>query len=140
MPTTAESVNLSTNVSNPVTLAEPFTDFWFGQVDAPGAIAIGMAEGTRTIDGVRTAAWYGHTDPGNANYNVGTFSSQNTALSPELADDQELQRIREKLSILFESNRTYPLSNIFPLLICRFKRGVHFRPLVNISKLYVSAI
>jgi hypothetical protein len=99
VPSIANPTHLSTNVSHPITLAEPFTDFWFGQVDAPGAIAIGMAEGTRTIDGVRTAAWYGHTDPGNANHNVGTFSSQNTTLSPELTDDQELRRIRDKLSI-----------------------------------------
>jgi hypothetical protein len=102
IPTATDVSQRPQNVSNPVTLAEPFTDFWFGQADAPGAIAIGMAEGTRMIDGIRTSAWYGHIDPGNSNYNVGTFSSQNTTLSPDLADDQELKRIRGELSIFIQ--------------------------------------
>jgi hypothetical protein len=101
MPTA--DLSTPTNVLLPTTLAEPFTDFWFGNPDAPGAIAIGMAEGTRTIDGVRTSAWYGHSDPGNANYNVGTFSSQNKTLDPDLADVEELQRIREELSIFIQA-------------------------------------
>ncbi|TAF52170.1 MAG: hypothetical protein EAZ61_08855 [Oscillatoriales cyanobacterium] len=91
------------NILHPITLAEPFTDFWFGSPDAPGVIAIGMAEGTRTLDGVRTTAWYGHTDPGNSRYNVGTFSHQHTDLSPAQADELELKILRAKLAVLIQA-------------------------------------
>jgi hypothetical protein len=43
---------------------------------------MGVAEGTRTADGGRTKAWYGHTDPGNGKWNVGTFSAQGLGSNP----------------------------------------------------------
>jgi len=34
----------------------------------------GVAEGTRTITGGKTSAWYGHPDPGDGLWNIGSFS------------------------------------------------------------------
>jgi len=91
--------------AQPAIAAQPFVDFWFATPDSPGAIAIGMAEGTRTIDGKRTSAWHKHIDPGNARVNVGTFSSQHTALDPDLADLEMLAIVRERTVSLV---REYP--------------------------------
>ena len=51
----------------------------------PFFIAIGINEGTRTADGRYTKAYYGHTDPGNKKWNVGTVSGQQGG-SPESTD------------------------------------------------------
>ena len=40
----------------------------------PFAVHIGIAEGTRTINGGYTAAYKGHRDPGDGHFNRGTFS------------------------------------------------------------------
>lgn len=67
----------------------------FATPNSPGAIAIGMAEGTRTIDGGITSAYAGHTDPGNAAANVGSFSCQPSTCqsrSPERADAELLAK------------------------------------------------
>lgn len=42
----------------------------------PMFIAIGISEGTRTANGGYTRAYYGHKDPGNGVWNVGTVSGQ----------------------------------------------------------------
>ena len=42
----------------------------------PMFVLIGLNEGTRTLDGGYTQAYYGHTDPGNGARNVGTVSGQ----------------------------------------------------------------
>jgi|GEM_PF-5966395 len=55
-------------------------DWWDQGADSPLAIAIGMAEGTRQLDGTKNPAYYWHTDPGNRANNFGTFSYQH--LSP----------------------------------------------------------
>ena len=65
----------------------------FATPEAPGVIAIGMAEGTRTVDGGKTSAYWGHTDPGNGKQNLGSFSYQHGASSPEQADALQLQRM-----------------------------------------------
>jgi hypothetical protein len=65
----------------------------FATPEAPGVIAIGMAEGTRTVDGGKTSAYWGHTDPGNGKHNLGSFSYQHGAASPEHADALQLQRM-----------------------------------------------
>ncbi len=65
----------------------------FATPEAPGVIAIGMAEGTRTVDGGKTSAYWGHTDPGNGKHNLGSFSYQHGAASPEQADVLQLQRM-----------------------------------------------
>jgi hypothetical protein len=57
--------------------------------------AIGRAEGTRDRDGNPTAAYQGHTDPGNGKRNQGSFSYQHGAPTPEEADRRWLQVLRE---------------------------------------------
>lgn len=57
-------------------------EWWHQGSESPIAIAIGLAEGTRTLEGGKTAAYYWHTDPGNGADNYGTFSYQH--LPPSL--------------------------------------------------------
>ena len=57
------------------------------------ARAVGNAEGTRTPDGGYTAAYYGHVDPGNHKWNLGSFSYQHGAKSPADADTKQLKRL-----------------------------------------------
>ena len=57
------------------------------------ARAVGSAEGTRTPDGGYTAAYYGHVDPGNQKWNLGSFSYQHGAKSPADADTKQLKRL-----------------------------------------------
>ena len=56
--------------------------------------AIGAAEGTRDKDCNPTAAYRGHVDPGNGAANLGSFSYQHSADSPEEADRRQLARLR----------------------------------------------
>lgn len=60
------------------------------------ARVIGSAEGTRTPSGQPTRAYYGHTDPGNGVWNMGTFSYQHGASSPKEADSKQLKRLQRQ--------------------------------------------
>ncbi|MEL7506550.1 MAG: hypothetical protein AAFN42_04380 [Cyanobacteria bacterium J06554_1] len=60
------------------------------------ARVIGSAEGTRTPSGQPTRAYYGHTDPGNGVWNMGTFSYQHGASSPNEADSKQLKRLQRQ--------------------------------------------
>ncbi|MEM1255450.1 MAG: hypothetical protein AAGI69_23685 [Cyanobacteria bacterium P01_H01_bin.21] len=60
------------------------------------ARAVGSAEGTRTPSGGYTSAYYGHVDPGNGVWNLGSFSYQHGASSPEQADDKQLRRLQKQ--------------------------------------------
>ncbi|MEL6491312.1 MAG: hypothetical protein AAFQ95_15250 [Cyanobacteria bacterium J06621_3] len=60
------------------------------------AHTVGSAEGTRQSDGRLTQAYYGHVDPGNGVWNLGTFSYQHEANSPEEADEKQLQRLKRQ--------------------------------------------
>ncbi|MFK8182827.1 MAG: hypothetical protein AB8B99_05585 [Phormidesmis sp.] len=60
------------------------------------AHTVGSAEGTRHWSGQRTKAYYGHTDPGNGVWNLGTFSYQHEASSPEDADEKQLRRLKSQ--------------------------------------------
>ena len=60
------------------------------------ARAVGSAEGTRRSDGGHTYAYYGHVDPGNGVWNLGTFSYQHSASSPEEADERQLTRLQRQ--------------------------------------------
>ncbi len=51
----------------------------------PLFVAIGINEGTRTPNGGYTQAYYGHSDPGNGAWNVGTVSGQQGG-SPQSSD------------------------------------------------------
>lgn len=71
-----------------------------GGSDSLVARTVGHAEGTRTPDGRKTNAYYGHTDPGNRAWNLGSFSFQHcrevryNCSTPEQADDRQLQRLQ----------------------------------------------
>jgi hypothetical protein len=54
----------------------------------PFFLAIGIAEGTRTPSGSNTKAYYGHTDTGDGNRNVGTVSGGRSGGTPEQVDRQ----------------------------------------------------
>jgi hypothetical protein len=71
------------------------TDFLFRQnSQSLVAKAVGSAEGTRRPDGGTNQAYYGHVDPGNAVWNVGTFSYQHCGkCAPEEADRRQLNRL-----------------------------------------------
>lgn len=73
-----------------------FTDPALGS-NAPAAIVIGNAEGTRRPDGGFTAAYGGHTDPGNAAHNRGSFSYQHAATSAADADRRQLETLQGRL-------------------------------------------
>jgi murein DD-endopeptidase MepM/ murein hydrolase activator NlpD len=64
--------------------------------NAPVAIIVGNAEGTRTPSGGKTKLYYGHTDPGDKKPNIGSFSYNasrglGNATTPEAADKVELK-------------------------------------------------
>ena len=57
-------------------------------------VMIGVSEGTRTANGGYTKAYYGHSDPGDGNYNRGTVSGgRGTSASPEMVDQQWMGRL-----------------------------------------------
>lgn len=59
----------------------------------PMAVAIGIAEGTRTSNGGYTRNYYQHRDPGNGAVNQGTFSAQQGYATPEQADRAWLAKL-----------------------------------------------
>ena len=60
------------------------------------AHTVGSAEGTRRWDGNKTQAYYGHKDPGNGAWNLGTFSYQHQADTPEEADAKQIKRLKSQ--------------------------------------------
>ena len=75
--------------------------------------SIGAAEGTRDQNCEPTAAYRGHIDPGNGAANIGSFSYQHGADSPEEADRVQLARLRkaeQDLQAQSESKFGKPLS------------------------------
>ncbi|MDB9525347.1 hypothetical protein PN498_05060 [Oscillatoria sp. CS-180] len=80
----------------PPPLTSAVADLFRGDDHSLVAIAIGNAEGTRTADGQKTWAYYGHVDPGNQAWNQGTFSYQHDASSPEVADQKQLTRLKQQ--------------------------------------------
>jgi murein DD-endopeptidase MepM/ murein hydrolase activator NlpD len=66
--------------------------------NAPVAIVVGNAEGTRTPTGGKTKLYFGHTDPGDSKPNIGSFSYNagrglGNATTPEGADKTELTEL-----------------------------------------------
>lgn len=86
---------------------------FIGDTHSLVARAIGAAEGTRTIQGDRTPAYYGHRDPGNGVWNLGTFSYQHGATSPEAADRKQLERLYQQAQQLrsLAAAHNIPLTN-----------------------------
>jgi hypothetical protein len=66
------------------------------------AKTVGHAEGTRSVDGSKTRAYYGHVDPGNGAWNLGSFSYQHcdASCTPDEADDRQLRRLRGQSQVL----------------------------------------
>ncbi|GEM_PF-3557359 len=66
--------------------------------DSVLSIAIGNAEGNRTVDGRKTKSYGSHTDPGNGKTNLGNFSYQAyqnpNVKTPEQADQAQLGVLR----------------------------------------------
>lgn len=56
--------------------------------------AIGSAEGTVNDDCSPNTHYWGHVDPGNGAANLGAFSYQHGASSPQEADQKQIQRLR----------------------------------------------
>ena len=91
---------------------DEFLDTWFASPDSPGSVAIGMAEGTRTLDGGKTHNWDGHYDPAWLNhrvgnpFNMGTFSCQTCEARDAASADEELlaTRLRPKAREIFEQH------------------------------------
>jgi len=71
-----------------------------GGAESLVARTVGSAEGTRTAEGLRTPAYYGHKDPGNGVWNLGSFSYQHGAKSPEAADERQLARLQTQAATL----------------------------------------
>ncbi len=86
-PDSSENAQPQENTALPAWIYE-------GGSDSLVARVIGSAEGTRTASGHRTQAYYGHTDPGNGVWNMGTFSYQHGAHSPQEADQKQLRRLK----------------------------------------------
>ncbi|MER3433994.1 MAG: hypothetical protein C4288_11310 [Leptolyngbya sp. ERB_1_1] len=74
-----------------------------GGSDSLVAKAVGSAEGTRTPDGGKTWAYVGHVDPGNGRWNMGSFSYQHGATSPDDADRRQLNRLRGQYEVIRQS-------------------------------------
>lgn len=79
------------------------------------ARTVGHAEGTRTPDGTRTPAYFGHRDPGNGVWNLGSFSFQHcrelryNCSTPEQADGFQLQRLMAQTRDLRQRSLTLGL-------------------------------
>ena len=78
----------------------PWSNLFVGDSDSLVARAIGNAEGTRSATGGLTRAYYGHRDPGNQVWNLGTFSYQHGAASPGEADQRQLKRLQSQVQVL----------------------------------------
>ncbi|MDX2096646.1 MAG: hypothetical protein SFW36_02635, partial [Leptolyngbyaceae cyanobacterium bins.59] len=87
----------------------PLQELFLGDTTSLVAKAVGAAEGTRTPSGQRTQAYYGHHDPGNGVWNLGTFSYQHGARSPQEADRKQLQRLERQAQVLRRQAATYKL-------------------------------
>ncbi len=95
---------------------DDFLNKWFASPDAPGAIAIGMAEGNRNADGSKNPGWSGHTDPGNGAANIGTFSCQTCDATDPASADVELLNERIKPTIA-KLQREHPDLTEWELLV-----------------------
>jgi hypothetical protein len=108
VPSTTLPVAKATDATEPRTSeqAKPAADglepLFTGESDSIVAIAVGSAEGTRTPNGSKNPAYQGHVDPGNGVWNLGSFSYQHGANSPEEADTKQLARLRSQASTIFE--------------------------------------
>jgi hypothetical protein len=85
-------------------------DLFTGGSDSLVARTVGHAEGTRTADGNKTRAYYGHSDPGNNVWNLGSFSYQHGARSPQEADEKQLRRLQRQADVIRQKADAHRLS------------------------------
>jgi hypothetical protein len=91
-----------TSKSANVAFDDSLDSLFAGGADSLVAIAVGSAEGTRTPQGDRNPGYFGHTDPGNGVWNLGSFSYQHGAASPKEADEKQLSRLRKQAGVMQE--------------------------------------
>ncbi|MGF1460250.1 MAG: hypothetical protein ACFBSG_14645 [Leptolyngbyaceae cyanobacterium] len=89
--------------------ADRIQAFFAGGTESLVARAVGSAEGTRTPEGHKNPAYFGHVDPGNGVWNLGTFSYQHGAATPEEADDKQLRRLQKQTEVLREKAQAHEL-------------------------------
>lgn len=77
-------------------------EYFKGGQQSVVARVVGAAEGTRSVDGGFTNAYTGHSDPGNSVWNIGSFSYQHGASSPEEADEKQLARLERQTDELLD--------------------------------------
>lgn len=102
----------STTFSTPNLSARPYQDLdslFDGGSGSLVARSVGSAEGTRRPDGGHNPAYYGHTDPGNGVWNMGSFSYQHGANSPDEADRKQLARLKNQAIELRQKAATYQI-------------------------------
>jgi|GEM_PF-384031 len=87
-------------LAKPKQPANPLLSLFDGDSDSLVAWAVGSAEGTRTPNGAINPAYFGHTDPGNRVWNMGTFSYQHGASTPTEADQKQLARLKNQGDVL----------------------------------------
>ncbi|MBD2092526.1 hypothetical protein H6F67_22005 [Microcoleus sp. FACHB-1515] len=85
-------------------------DLFAGGSESLVAKAIGSAEGTRTPTGGYTWAYRGHVDPGNSAWNLGSFSYQHGATSPQEADRKQLARLQTQAETLRQQADRYQMT------------------------------
>ncbi len=101
------TVKLSNNLI-PVPFApasEDSKNLFKGGVDSLVGRAVGHAEGTIGVKGDKNPAYNGHRDPGNGVWNLGRFSYQHQATSPEDADRKQLTRLERQYVVIEEQAR-----------------------------------
>ncbi|NEO88012.1 MAG: hypothetical protein F6J87_27715 [Spirulina sp. SIO3F2] len=99
-PVRSRLIALLAAVRHEPTLPQPLpeTAALFTGLQALGVVAIGHAEGNLTVTGDRTAAYWGHADPGNQRQNQGWCSDQGRGGGdPTLADRKCLERVQARL-------------------------------------------
>jgi hypothetical protein len=107
-PTIAHSTNIGSSdpvIATAASLApelspEEAKQLFHGGANSLVARAVGSAEGTRRPDGSKNRAYYGHVDPGNKVWNLGSFSYQHGASSPEEADRKQLRRLKFQYQVI----------------------------------------
>lgn len=113
VPSSPEAAALPTadqpGVEMTLSLAE-LESLFRGDTNSLVARAVGSAEGTRTPDGGRTSAYQGHVDPGNGVWNLGTFSYQHGAASPEEADQKQMDRLKLQAQTLRQQAASHQLT------------------------------
>lgn len=93
----------------PAAISKSDSDLFAGGINSIVSRTVGHAEGTRAATGERTKAYYGHSDPGNGVWNIGSFSYQHGAASPEDADRKQLARLQRQFAIISQQAKSKKL-------------------------------